>query len=64
MRQIIRVYADTMTANQAWLIFQKVPLGACRGYHISSINIQFIKYQGQLVHKRNVYIALCIFYRL
>ena len=29
MSQVIRVYTDAVTANQAWTVGEEVPFGAC-----------------------------------
>ena len=50
-----------MATHQTWGKFQEIPLGSgCFQYRLG-IDLQQPKYFGELVHKRNVNVALGVF---
>ena len=58
--QVIRVDTDAVTADQARLVRQKVPLGAGGSQHILGANAHAVEDQSQLVHQGNVQVALSV----
>ncbi|MOA13995.1 hypothetical protein D3C78_1340700 [compost metagenome] len=58
--QIVGIDADAMTAYQARLEVQKVPLRPSSTQHCVRIDIHFVKEHRQLVHKSNINITLRI----
>jgi hypothetical protein len=60
VRQVVRINADAMTADQAGPERQEVPLAAGRLQHFLRVDAEAVEDQGQLVDQRNVDVALCI----
>ena len=58
--QVVGIHANAVAANQAWFETQKVPFGPRCFKHLGGINAHLVKNDGQLVHQRNIQIALGI----
>src|SRR5665647_2684369 len=59
--EIIRIDADTVSADQAGLEVLEIPFGrGCRQY-VAGVDAQALKYRGQFIHERDVEIALGVF---
>lgn len=56
--QVVRVHADAVPADQPRTERQEVPLGPGRFQHIQRINAEPVKDDGQLIHQRDVQVAL------
>ncbi len=61
VRQVIRVHTNAVAAHQPGAKRQKVPLGACGFQHFSRVQTHHVEDDGQLVHQRNVQVALGVF---
>ena len=61
VRQVIRIDADAVATDQARPEWQKVPFGAGRLQHFQGIDADPVEDDGQLVHQRDVQIALGVF---
>jgi hypothetical protein len=59
--QIVRVNADAVPADKARLKVHEIPFRRSRGEHIAGVDAELMKNGGQLVHERDVEIALRIF---
>ena len=59
--EIIRIDADAVTADQPRLEVQEIPFGRRRSQHIAGVDAELVKNRGQLVHERDVEIALRVF---
>lgn len=58
--QIIRIDADAVGADQAWMEFLEIPLGRGGGEHVAGVDAQSLEQRGQFIHKGDVEIALSI----
>jgi hypothetical protein len=58
VRQVVRVHADAVAADQARLERQEVPFGAGGLQHFQRIDAELVEDEAQLVHQRDVQIAL------
>ena len=56
--QVVRIDADAVPADQPRTKRQEVPLGPGRFQHIQRINAEPVKNDGQLIHQRDVQVAL------
>ena len=57
-RQVIRIDADAVAADQARLERQEIPFGRRGGQHVAGVDAELLEDRGQLVHERDVEIAL------
>ena len=62
--QIVWIHRDTVSTHQTWTILQEVPFATCGFNHIVGINTHAVANQCQLIHKRDIHVALAILYRL
>ena len=58
--QIIRIHADAMTADKTGLESKRVPFGVHAGKNLICIDLQLIANDCNLIHERNVDIALAV----
>jgi hypothetical protein len=58
VREIIRIDADAVAADQARHERQEIPLGARRGEHVAGVDAEHVADRRQLVHEGDVEIAL------
>ena len=58
VRQVVRVDADAVAADQAGAKRQEVPLRAGRLQHLERVDADAVEDQRQLVHQRDVEVAL------
>lgn len=58
--QVVGVYADAVTTNQAGSEGEEVPLGAGRLQHVRGVDVEPVEDQGQLVHQGDVQVPLGI----
>ena len=56
--QVIRVDADAVAADQAGPERQEIPLGAGRLQHFERVDADLVEQDGELVHQRDVEVAL------
>ena len=56
--QVVRIDADAVPADQPRTERQEVPLGPGRFQHLQRINAEPVKNDGQLIHQRDVQVAL------
>ena len=57
-RQVVRVDADAVAADEARLELQEVPLGAGGGEHVGRADAHAVEDDRQLVHQGDVEVAL------
>ena len=58
MGEVIRIDADAVAADQPRIERQEIPFGARRREHVAGIDAERVADRGQLVHERDVEIAL------
>ena len=58
VREVIRVNANAMAANQAWAEWKEIPLCACGFENLKGIQPELVKYKAKFIHERDIYIAL------
>jgi hypothetical protein len=61
VRQVVGVDTDAVAAHQARFELQEVPLGAGGLQHLGGVDADLVKDDGQLVHERDVEVALGVF---
>ena len=59
--EVVGVHADAVAADQAWAVLEKVPLGSGCFEHVAGVDSEAVKNEGELVHKRDVDVALRVF---
>ena len=60
-RQVIGIDSNTMPTDQAGTEVQKVPLGSRRFENLGGVDADFVEDHRQLIHQRNVQVALSVF---
>ncbi len=58
--EVVRVYADTMSADKPRLEIQEIPLCSCCRKHRFRVNSHFVENNGKLVHKRDIDVSLAV----
>ena len=56
--QVIRIDADAVAADQPRLKRHEIPFGPRRRQHVAGVDVERLEDQRQLVHERDVEIAL------
>ena len=59
--QVIGIDADAVAADQTGLKRQEIPFGAGRRQHVAGVDVERLENQRQLVHERDVEVALGVF---
>ena len=58
VRQVIRVHADAVPADQPGSKRQEIPLRSCGFEHFGRVQVHLVEQQRKLVHERDVEVAL------
>src|SRR6266540_1602227 len=58
VREVIRIDADAVSADQAWTKLEEVPLRACSFEHFHGIDSEAAENDCEFVHQSDVEIAL------
>src|SRR6266700_1740274 len=63
-RQVIRVDANAVAADEARRETDEIPFGRSRRKHVAGVDVELVEDRGKLVHESDVEGALCVLDRL